>query len=983
MKIGLILLFSFTTGVFATELYSQTTNVSIKANNSTVKDIIQEIEKQTDFLFVYNPGEINLVRKVSVAAQDEKILSILSQVFDDTDVIYVIEGKNIVLLKRPIVQQSDKKQITGKVTDSQGEPIIGVNVVEKGTSNGIITDFNGNFSLSIDNDAVLQFTYIGYISHEVNLRNISSSVPLSVVLREDLQALEEVVVVGYGVQKKVNLTGAISVVDDKVIQNRPLTNASQALQGVQGVYFTQAGTQPGKDAGTIRIRGVGTLNNNDPLVLVDGISSSISDVNPNDIANISVLKDAASSAIYGSRAANGVILITTKTGNKDEFRIEYNNLFGVQQVTYLPDAVWNPILFMKGWNDAYENEGKALLYSDEIIKEYQEGIKTNPYVYPATNWFDIAFNDAFTMEHNIRMSGGSEKLLLSMSLGYLDQDGVLIGTDNQRLSININGVATIGNLRAGVNLSGIYKNYNEPHLTAPTFMNYTMRSLPVFTQFLENGSYGRSWLTTPGQNTFYNLTGHVNEGENNHKETRILGNLFAEYSFPFNIDYKMTFGIKKYDEINRIFTPIVTTYQPKTMVAQHSGTEQTARAYSYNNIDPSFYQTLNWSELYGKHDVSALFGMSYEEFNTFNFNTSIQGFLDNSLTDISTGSKNQTASGAGNKVKLLSYFGRVNYVYDNRYLLETNFRYDGSSRFAPKHRWGFFPSFSAGWRINQENFLKETDWLSNLKLRGSWGELGNQEIGLYRYIGTIALGQNSIFGNTINSGGAVTTAIDPNITWETTTITNIGFDFGFWNNALSGTFEFFRKRTADILRTVNIPSQIGNLGGPTRNIGTVDNKGFEASLSYKGTIDKLDYNIYGNLTYVKNKVIDINDQEIINGRHIIKEGYPIDAYYLYICDGIFQSEEEVAQHATQSHNTKPGDIKFRDVDNDGKITEKDRVVTGNVIPKFTYSFGLNLDYHGLGLNVFFQGVSAVDTYPTSNLAQPYNNGAGVTYEWLD
>lgn len=988
MKITLFLIVVSTFSLMASTSFSQNAKVNIDLKNVTVKDVLLEVKKQTDCSFLYNNQELNDNKRISIRANDRSVEDVLDMIIKNQNLAYTIEN-SVILIYKPentligntTLQQ--QRTVSGTVKDTHGEPIIGANVVEKGTTNGVVSDYDGNFSLSVNENATLQFSYIGYISQEISLKGQPSLSSFSIVLKEDHQALEEVVVVGYGVQKKVNLTGAISVIDEKVIQNRPLTNASQALQGVQGVYINSGGTQPGKDAASIRVRGTGTLNNNDPLVLVDGIPSSINDVNPNDIANISVLKDAASSAIYGSRAANGVILITTKTGKKNEFTVQYNNLFGVQQVTYLPDAVWDPIKFMKGWNESYLNEGKALLYSDDTIREYEEGMKTNPYVYPATNWFDIAFKDAFTMEHNLRMSGGTENLLLSMSLGYLDQEGVLIGTDQKRVSININGLATIGKLKAGVNLSGIFNNYNEPHLNAGTFMNYTMRSLPVFPEYLEDGSYGRSWLSTPGQNTFYNLTGHVNEGMNNHKETRILGNFFAEYALPFDINYKVTLGIKKLDEINKRFTPIVTTYQPKTMVAQHSTTEQTARTYSNNNIDPSFYQTLNWNGLYGKHDLSGLLGMSYEEFNEYKFNASIQGFLDNSLTDLNAGSKNQTAAGAGNKVKLLSYFGRANYVFDNRYLFEANFRYDGSSRFAPNNRWGFFPSFSVGWRMDQESFMSQADWLSNLKLRGSWGELGNQEIGLYRYIGTISLGQNAIFGNTINSGGAVTTAIDPNISWETTTITNVGVDFGFWNNALSGTFEVFKKRTSDILRTVNIPSQIGNLGGPTRNIGIVDNKGFEASLSYRGSIDRLNYNLYGNVTYIKNKVVDIKGQEIISGRHIIKEGHPIDAFYLYVCDGVFQNEEEIAQHATQSHNTRPGDLKFRDVDNDGKITEADRVVTGSVIPDFTYSFGLNMDYRGIGLNVFFQGVSGVNTYPTANLAQPYNNGAGVTYEWLD
>ena len=984
MKLTCLLLCLSVCSMWASSSYAQVTTLSVDINNGSLVEVLETIEQQTDFNFFYNSKLINMNRKVSVNAKKTNVFAILNQIFNDTDVVYRVVDKDVILTVRENGQllRNGTKKVTGVVTDLRGEPVIGANVIEKGTTNGTVTDLNGAYSLEVPGNAILQISYIGYTPQEVKVNEQSV---VNIKLAEDTQNIDEVVVVGYGVQKKVNLTGAISVLDEKTITNRPLTNSTQALQGVQGIYVNQAGGQPGKDAATIRIRGVGTLNDNDPLVLVDGVASSLADVNPSDIASISVLKDAASSAIYGSRAANGVVLVTTKTGKQGEFTVQYNNSFGVQKVTYLPDTVWDPILFMVGWNTAYKNEGKAQLYSDETIEEYRQGMKTNPYIYPATNWFDIAFNDAFTMEHNLRVSGGTEKLLMSLSVGYLDQDGVLIGTDNKKLSLNFNGTATIGNLKAGINVSGTFRNFNEPHLTAGTFMNYTMRSLPVMAQFTEDGLYGRSWLTTPGQNTFYNLTGHVNEGMNNHKQTRMLGNLFAEYTFPFNIKYKLTLAVNKYDEINRVLTPIVTTYQPKTNVAQHSASERTVKNYSNNNIDPSLFQTLSWDNTFAdKHDLSVLLGMSYEEFNEYDFSATAQGYLDNSLVDLDAGSKNYTAAGQGNKVKLLSYFGRLNYSFDNRYLLEANFRYDGSSRFAKGNRWGLFPSFSVGWRIDQEAFMANThNWLSNLKLRASWGELGNQQIGIYKYVGSISLGQNSIFGTTVQPGGAVTTAVDPNITWETTTITNAGLDFGFFNNSLSGSFEVFKKRTTDILRQVNLPSQVGNLGGPIRNIGTVDNTGVELGLNYHNHIGDLNYNLFANMTYIKNEVVDINGQEILSGRNIIKEGYPIDSYYLYICDGIFQSEEEIKNHATQSHNTAPGDLKFRDIDKDGEITEKDRVVTGSVVPDITYSFGLNLDYKGFGLNLFFQGVSGVKTYPTLNLAQPYNNGAGVTYEWLE
>lgn len=982
MRITVVLCLLTTFCTFASVSYSQNAEISLNLKGVTLQEAIDAVKEQSDFSFWYRNEEVDLSKKISVKASHLNIRDIMSQLLYDQDLAYTIDEKHIIIYKKnqSVAQQENKKNISGTITDYNGEPIAGANVLEKGSTNGTITDTEGRYQLQIRDQAILLVSYIGFITQEVPS---SRQQILNIKLKEDTQNLEEVVVVGYGVQKKVNLTGSISVIDTKNINNRPLTNSSQALQGVQGLYVNQAGGQPGKDVATIRIRGVGTLNDNNPLVLVDGVAASLSDVNPNDIENISVLKDAASSAIYGSRAANGVILVTTKTGKKNEFSIQYNNSFSLQKVTYLPDAVWDPIKYMEGFNIAYQNEGKAPLYTQEQITEYREGMKTDPYTYPSTNWFDIAFRDAFMMEHNIRLSGGTDKLQTSFSIGYLDQNGVMIGSDNQKLSINFSTIATLGNLKAGINVTGNYQNFNEPHLGSGTYMNYTMRSAPIFTHYLKDGKYGRSWLTTPGQNIFFNLTAHAEEGYNNHKKTVALGNLFAEYTFPFDIKYKINLTVNKYDEINRVFTPIVVTYHPKTGEPQNSTIERNAKNYSYNNINPSVYQTLTWDHAFKKHDVSLLLGTSYETFDTFNFTASVQGFLDNSLFDINAGSKNFGATGAGSKVKLLSYFGRANYSFDNRYLVEANFRIDGSSRFAAKNRWGIFPSFSGGWRINQEAFMKDINWLSNLKIRGSWGQLGNQEIGLYKYVGTISLSPNSIFGTTIQPGGAITAAVDPNITWETTTQTNIGLDFGFFDGTLNGSAEFFKKRTTDILRAVNIPGQIGNLTGPVRNIGTVDNTGFEFGLNYMNNIGKLNYNIYGNMTFIKNEVIDIQGQEIISGRNITKEKFPIDSYYLYICDGIFQSEEEIKAHAKQSSKTAPGDLIFRDIDKDGEITEKDRVVTGSVIPNLTYSFGFNLNYKGFGLNAFFQGVSGVDTYPTANLATPYYNGASVTWDWLE
>jgi len=972
-----------------TEANAQTGKVSINLKNASVKELFSAIESQTSYRFSYRKAEVDNKKRITVSVKNGELKDLLVRELTKLHLSYIVQDNKIIVTPVTAPRPSNQSnKITGKVVDANSEPIVGATIKEQGTANGTITDIDGNFSFVVSPNAIIEISYIGYQGKQVKTTSEKS---MFITLKEDAELLDEVVIVGYGIQKKVNLTGAVSVVDSKTIQNRPITNATQALQGAQGVYVNSAaGAQPGNDAATIRIRGMGTFSGagNDPLFLIDGVPGTLTDVNPSDIASISVLKDAASASIYGSRAANGVVLVTTKKAEAGQFSVSYNNSFGLQQITYLPDAVWDPILYMKGFDKAYENEGKAPLYAD-IIEEYKEGMKVDPYTYPATNWFDLYFRDAFIQEHNIRISGGNEHIQTGLSIGYLDQEGVVKFTDAKKVSINFNSTVKYGQFKAGINVSANYRNYNEPHYGISDYMQLAMRALPVMTPYLADGSYGRSWVVTPGQNTFGNMLA-CKDGENNYKQTRIVSSAFAEYVFPYDIKYNVTLGIRKVDLTRRYFQPATYTYNPKTLEPQKMIANTTAMNTANDDINPSISQTINWSHKFnGKHDISALLGMNYEEFNAWSFSARGQdGYLDNELTEVGLATTFLKPSSSSSTVRLLSYFGRLNYDYADRYLFEMNLRYDGSSRFAKKHRWGLFPSFSAGWRIDQEHFMENAqNWLSNLKMRVSWGQLGNQSIGLFQYTPVMNSGVNYIFGNVPATGYAVTQAADPKISWETTTITNLALDFGIFNNSLSGSIEFFKKRTKDILRSVNQPSQVGNLTGAMRNIGTVDNTGFEANLAYRNTIGKFNYNIYGNVTYVKNEVVNIGGDDMINGRRITREGYPIDAYYLYICDGIFQSEDQVKHHAFQSVNTHAGDLIFRDVSGpegvpDGQITEDDRIVTGSSVPDFTYSFGLNLDYKRIGLNVFFQGVSGISTYPTHNLVYPYANGAGVTYEWL-
>lgn len=880
------------------------------------------------------------------------------------------------------------RTVSGKVTDEKGEGLPGVNVMLKGTQQGTSTNADGDFSLEVpDGESVLVFSFVGYASKEVVAGNQST---LNVSLGIDDKALEEVVVIGYGTQKKVNLTGAITVADPKQLENRPITTSSQALQGLNGVYVNQNTGQPGNDQATIRIRGVGTLNNNDPLVLVDGVSYPLLDINPNEIESISVLKDAASTAVYGSRAANGVILIKTKAGKRgDGYKVSYNNYFGVEKVGTLPDVEWDPVNFMKYKNIALTNEGKAKEYTDAEIAEYEQGMAGDPegYMYPRTNPYEIALKNGFIHEHNVTVSGGGDRHNLAFTMGALSHDGILKYGKSKasKYSMGINGKVDVTKfLTVGGKISGIFRKYDEPEMTTNSYWEQAVfRTVPIFPTVIADGRYGNTWLRSTGLNNWANSLARLKEGSRDYVRTRFLTNVFADLKLPQNITYRVNLAANMYDYVQHVFRPYLENVNPKTLVPVISyNAAQGYRRYE-KEVNLTGFHTLDWhTQIADKHNVSVLLGNSVETFNWEFFTAQKEGAMDNQLTDMDVFLTNPLVTGNSTQSALLSYFGRLNYNFDDKYLLEANFRYDGSSRFAKDHRWGLFPSFSAGWRIDREDFLKNVTWISSLKPRFSWGKIGNQQIALWSYINSVGLNQNYSFGSTESLGAATTAAADPALSWETTTMTNLGIDFGMFSGKLNTTIELYNKNTDGILRPVNYASQVGDLTGPTTNVGSMNNKGIELIINYNNRKGDFVYELGGSLAYNKNKVTNLNNQEIISGRYITAEGHPVQSYYIYEAEGIFQSQEEIDNHAFQNAATKVGFLKYKDQNGDNRIDAKDRKIFHGAVPEYTYSFNLGAGYKGFQMNAFFQGVGKVFTYPQHNVSYPYYNGAGVTKEWL-
>ncbi|HEY4336399.1 MAG TPA: SusC/RagA family TonB-linked outer membrane protein, partial [Puia sp.] len=634
--------------------------------------------------------------------------------------------------------QAQQVTVTGKLLSGKDQtPLAGVSIRASG-GKGAVSLEDGSFSLPASIGGTLHFSMEGFLPKDVRIGSAS----LGVVLLDGSQkSLDSVVVVGYGTQKKVNLTGAIATVNMEEKQGQPITNVSNALHGVPGLFVNLSNSQPGVDRSTIRIRGIGTLNSNDPLVLVDGIEYSMDELNPADIASISVLKD-ASAAIYGSRAANGVILVTTKKGSGTP-KVNYSYYYGSQSTTFMPDAIWDPIAYMKLKNQAELNEGKtAVDYSDAQIAEYQNGMKTDHFTYPANNWFDIALDNGVMQKHDVSVAGSNDKSQYRLSLGYLDRSGVIIGSNDmeKKYSIGLNTSFTVSKrLKVGLNLDGYYRQYSQPFYN--TFWSYLTRTLPILTDTLKDGRYGNSWLRTPGRNNWENPRMIANTGFSHKLVQRFLASTFLDYKLPFDITYHAQFGADKYDGRLDEFTPQVQTFDPKTFVATNWNSPATApRAgeTDYNNLSIHFYNTLNWQNtIASDHHVAVMLGSSYDNFGTGQFAASMTGYLDATLTALDAGTVRYATSGNSTTDVLESYFGRLNYDYDGRYLLEATFRDDGSSRFALGHRWGFFPSVSAGWRIDREKFFGSSDLFQLLKLRASIGSLGNQAVPLYSYENSI------------------------------------------------------------------------------------------------------------------------------------------------------------------------------------------------------------------------------------------------------
>lgn len=1001
MRIGLFLLFIIIAQLRAESLYSQNTIINLKLENATVEQVLDKIEKETEYSFLFTDKSVNIDWKVNVNIQGKNINETLEILFGGTGVQYRILDKQIVLSNRKLLAQNinQQKQVNGVITEINGDPVIGANVVEKGTTNGTISDVQGNFTLSVAPGATLIITYIGYIPQEINVEERSF---LAINLREDSESLDEVVVVGYGTMKKKDLTGAVSAIKGGDLAARKTTQLSTALQGaVAGVLVTRDNGAPGATAGSIKVRGITTIGDTSPLVIIDGVPGDINQVNPNDVENMSVLKDAASSSIYGSRAAAGVILITTKRAKENDLSLGYNFEYGWEIPLKQPEYV-GVQRYLEMTNELRYNDNNAggwfQTYSEEQVNNWLKYNQTDPNNYPNTDWTDLILKGSAPRQtHAINIAGGSKSVRTKASFTYDKIDGLYAERFYERFMVRVNNDFKI-NKYLGATLDF---NFKRSKAHRPTFEPFDrMRiSPPVYAAMWDDGriAEGKS-----GSNVY----GRVMEGGTRDEWNNQIGGKASLDLTPIE-GLKVSgviapvYNFAKIKNFNKA-VPYTLADDPGTVGGYLEGQTTTKLTENRNdNYNVTIQGIANYMKSFGKHDLNLMAG--YEAYYAFweNLEASRDQYeLDNyPYLDLGPLSMRDN-KGNAEEVSYRSWFGRLMYNYDNRYLLQANIRYDGSSRFHKDFRWGSFPSFSAGWVISEERFMKEANlgWLSFLKARASWGTLGNERIykpnttdqNYYPYQAAIAF-SNVLFyqnGQPISQLSAAQQiyAIE-NISWEKTESFDIGLDAQFFNSRLRFTVDYYKKKTKDMLLALEIPDYVG-FDNPQKNTGNMNTKGYELDLGWNDQVGDWRYGISVNFSDFISKMGDLGGTEFL-GDQVKMKGSQFNEWYGYLSNGLYQTQEEVDNLPKLNNNIKVGDVKYKDISGpdgvpDGKISsEYDRVLLGGSLPRYMFGGTINVGYKGFDLSMAFQGVGSQLVRMNTQMAQPLRENFGNVPEFLD
>ena len=958
MKVIVLLLLLCVGSAFANEADAQSRRVTIASSNVTAREIIKEIEKQTDYLFVYNEKDVDLGRIVSVNTKNESVFKVLNSIFRGTQINYAVEGTNIMLTTNSVqsIKQSGNK-ITGKVVDSNGEPIIGANVLAKGTTNGSITDVDGNFTIEADPRSILEISYIGYKSVEVAVNGKNS---LTITLVEDTETLNEVVVVGYGTVKKSDLTGSVSQVKSDDLTAIPSGSVIQALQGRSaGLQVKQNSGSPG-GAISVRIRGTNSIQgSNEPLYVIDGFLSSSTNpmaIDNSDIESVEILKDASAIAIYGSRGANGVVMITTKKGKIGQTKVDFGTTVGFQSLRKklkMMDAKE----YATFYNLQRTNDGLTPYFSEAEINSFGKGF----------DWQDFVFETAPIRTHSLTVSGGSEKTQFSVSGNVFDQQGILRGSGYKRYSVRANFIHNISN-KITMNYSSTLsrsildnKNWGGARFGA-SLISSALCAPSTLTPYNEDGSYRVLHSAYPFVSEgLTNPLNFINERSDVAKSNRVLANISFTYKPIEELSIKIYGGIENDDNRNDY-------YQTLKYVNSHGyasvSTSQFTSVLSENTIN--YAKTFN-----EKHNVSALIGFTYQDFYSKSLSGTGSGFLSDvtKTGNLSSASSPGIPSSSYTKSVILSYLARVSYSFANKYLFTASFRADGSSKYSEGDKWGYFPSGAIAWRAKEEAFLKDVDFLSDLKLRVSYGITGSQAINAYATLNNLYSGK-TVFSDELYTTFAPGTTLPGNLKWETTGQFDFGTDFAFLNNRLRFTADYYIKETKDLLNTVQLPSSLGYTR-TLKNVGRIQNKGFELSFDANVLNGEFLWKLNGNIAFNRSKVKKLyGGQDILGGWvdmmiisdnvNLLREGEPMGVFYGYLKNGYDENGRE----------------KYKDLNGDGIINQDDKTKIGDPNPDFIYGLNSFMSYKGIELSIFFEGSQGNDLVNFSAVDNSLDYGYG-------
>lgn len=1017
-----LLLFFLNANILASAVTAQSVNVKLNLGNTTVGNVIEQLNRQTGYEFSYNADILSeRLTNVSVEVKNEHIETVLSRIFAATDISFKVINNRVFLknnkstksdesLSANSAQQPATRRVTGVITDALGEPVIGATVIEKGNpANGTVTDIDGNFTLNVAPNAVLEISYVGYEPQEVTIAGRNS---FDITLQEDTQTLDELVVIGYGTLRKSDLTGAISSVNVEELGKRTTTNPAEALQGkVAGVNVQKFGGNAGSGV-QVKIRGVKTFGDNNPLYIIDGFPGDINNVNPQDIESMEILKDGAAAAIYGSIAANGVVLITTKSGKKGETKIEFNSYLSFADVARKLELL-NGSEYRQVHRAMYDNWNMYAADNDKVTLPSYVTNESNV----NTDWQDAMLRNGVAQNYMLAVRGGAENSNYSISYNRLDEKGIFLGNnyrhDNARARLNLK--KNIFELDA--NIAFKYTDSKQP--------TYSLKEMymlsPLVPIYDENQPSGYGLTDFDGIPNNRNVMADYNFRASSNKKYHTTANVGVTVNFTDWLNFRTSYAYRGEHERSTSHEPIyVADIRSKREYPYHE-------EYSGYWEEQVFDNVLSFNKMFDAHSVNAMIGSSVtQERMTWN-SVAVEGksilykvedgrlvteevpsgFLDPYFSTIRAGAGG-TYSGDGTlwDYRRASFFGRLNYNYANRYLVQLTLRRDGSSKFGADSRWGLFPSAALGWRISQEEFFPEDVFVSDLKLRASWGRLGNEiSLGRYDFLALISTYNTKYQGYVKGNGenpwpGSIARSLEnKSLKWETTDNKNIGVDFGLYNNKLTGALNYYHNETIDLLITKALPPSAG-LSNPTLNVGKMRNNGVELELNWNDKFNDFNYGIGFNMATINNEVVALADaNQVLYGEGLkfgtehfptqTRVGMPIGAFYLYRTDGLFQNEQEVNAHVNKDGqlfqpNARPGDIRFLDVDGDGVIDENDKEYIGSGIPKIEANLTFTADYKGFDLSLLLSSAWGHKLYNGNKyFYEGMNSGSNFLRSTLD